>query len=463
MYYRVNDDIALRGWKDIPFAYYVKGEPGARKLTSREFFCMLLCDGTTDLEPSSTLERLERRGLVSRCKKGDVPSAWSVYRRHGNAHVPKMNLMLTGRCNYNCPHCFNAADNAPLMTEWSFEDLVRLLDQAQACGIHSVMITGGEPMLHPRFMDAVREIYARGMYVDKINTNGSFIRKDVLDELRAIGCNPLIKISFDGLGCHDFMRGVAGAEERTLRAIELCVENGFEVAAQVQVNRVTVGSLDETLCRLDDLGVSSSRLIRTSESDRWLANAAGATLSVEEYYATALEVCRRYAGHDHTMELFVWQLLSLSPASKSYHLFPMRFAEGAYHDGCSRCLANRQMVAITSAGEVVPCMQMSGYFTKRGISLGNVHEKPLSDILASRAYRNVVCDTVGDLRRREGRCATCQYFEQCGGGCPALALILPGGEAEGVDAIGADPSKCLFFAGGWHQIIKEALAGWECA
>ena len=463
MYYRVNDHIALRGWKNIPFAYYVRGEAGARQLTNREFLCLLLCDGTTDLEPNDTLEQLERRGLVSACRKGDAPSAWSLYRRHDNVHVPKMNLMITGRCNYNCPHCFNAADNAPLMTEWAFEDLVRLFDQAQACGIHSVMLTGGEPLLHPRFMDAVKEIYARGMYVDKINTNGHFIDRETLDCLRDLGCNPLMKISFDGLGCHDFMRGVAGAQERTLRAIELCVERGFEVSAQIQLNRVTMGSLDETLCHLDSLSVSSARIIRTSESDRWLANASGATLSMDEYYATALDICRHYMGQDHAMELTVWQFLSLDPKARSYHLHPVRFGKGTYSDRCPRCLGNRQMVAITSTGEVVPCMQMSGYFAKRGISLGNVRERPLGDILASDAYRNVACDTVGNLRGRDGACATCRHLEQCAGGCPALALILPGGEGQGVDAIGADPSKCLFFEGGWQQRTEEALAGWERA
>ena len=115
MYYRVNDHIALRSWKDLPFAYYVRQEAGARELTSRELFCMLLCNGATDLEPNSTLEQLERRGLVNACKKGDAPSSWSLYRRYDNTHVPRMNLMITGRCNYNCPHCFNAADNAPLI------------------------------------------------------------------------------------------------------------------------------------------------------------------------------------------------------------------------------------------------------------------------------------------------------------------------------------------------------------
>ena len=293
MYYRVNDNIALRGWKDVPFAYYVKGKHNARRLTSREFFCMLLCNGSTDLEPNDTLNRLERRGLVSPCEKDDAPSTWSVFRRCDNAHVPKMNLMITGRCNYNCPHCFNAADNAPLMTEWGLEDLVRLFDQAQACGIHSVMLTGGEPMLHPRFMDAVRGIHARGMFVDKINTNGYFISKEALDDLHALGCNPLMKISFDGLGHHDFMRSAPGAEARTLHAIELCIENGFRVSAQIQVNKVTAGSLDETLRCLDDLGVSSARLIRTSESDRWLANASGAHRGILHDHVRGLQTLQR--------------------------------------------------------------------------------------------------------------------------------------------------------------------------
>ena len=299
------------------------------------------------------------------------------------------------------------------------------------------------------------------MFVDKINTNGYFISKEALDDLHALGCNPLMKISFDGLGHHDFMRGAPGAEARTLHAIELCIENGFRVSAQIQVNKVTAGSLDETLRCLDDLGVSSARLIRTSESDRWLANASGATLSIEEYYTTMLEACRRYSEQDHAMELSVWQYLSLFPKSKSYCLVPGRFADGAYRDEHPRCLGNREMIAITSAGEVVPCMQMSGYFAKRGISLGNVRERPLGDILASEAYHHVACDTAGDLRRRGGKCSACRHFERCAGGCPALALILPGGERDEVDSIGADPSKCLFFEGGWQQRTKEALVGWR--
>ena len=58
------------------------------------------------------------------------------------------------------------------MTEWSFEDICGLLDQARNCGITSFQITGGEPMAHRRFLDILREIYRRDMDVFAISTNG---------------------------------------------------------------------------------------------------------------------------------------------------------------------------------------------------------------------------------------------------------------------------------------------------
>ena len=203
----MSDKVALRGWKNIPFAFYMQGVRHAAELSAGEFFAMLLCDGDTDLEDSDMMRSLERRALIARCEKGDAPSEWSRYRRFDNIYIPAMNLMITGRCNFNCLHCFNAADNAPLMSEWDFDELCVLLDQARDCGINAFTLTGGEPMMHPRFMDIVREIMSRGMYVEKINTNGWFITQELLDQMKDAGCRPVMKISFDGLGSHDKMRG----------------------------------------------------------------------------------------------------------------------------------------------------------------------------------------------------------------------------------------------------------------
>ena len=33
-----------------------------------------------------------------------------------------MNWMITGKCNYNCLHCFNASDNSPLVSEFTLSE-----------------------------------------------------------------------------------------------------------------------------------------------------------------------------------------------------------------------------------------------------------------------------------------------------------------------------------------------------
>ena len=456
MYYRINDTVALRGWKNIPYAYCLKDSVFAMPLSKRDFLALLLCDGKTELGPSEVLSSLEKRGFISACERGKEPSPWSRYIKYENTYMPKMNLMLTGKCNYNCLHCFNALDNAPLMGEWGFDELCDLLDQARDCGIHAFTITGGEPMLHPRFLDVLAEIAKRDMYVERLNTNGAFITQELLDRLRELGCCPIMKISFDGLGYHDWMRAHKGSQARTLAAIELCAQNAFEVRIQTQVNKKNLGSLYETVCLMEGLGASSVRLIRTSESDRWLLNAGDATLSFEGYFDSMLALAQRYAAEEHTMSLAIWQFLTLYPTEQAYAIQPVRCAGGEYNPKAPVCQGNRAMIAVSAEGEVLPCMQMSGYFAEHGMSYGNVHDTPLKELLSDGPYLEAVCRSLGELRCANTKCDSCRYFEQCCGGCRALGYLLSG---EGMD--GSDLSKCLFFHGGWYERVCEAFPGWR--
>ena len=455
MHYRINDNVALRAWPEVPHAYYVQGSVYAQPLSKKDFLALLLSDGQTDLGQSETLSSLEERGFVSACEPGEALSAWSRFKRYDNTYIPKMNLMLTGKCNFNCLHCFNAADNAPLMSEWDYDELCDLLDQARDCGINAFTITGGEPMMHPRFMDIMRAIHSRGMYVDMLNTNGFFITQEVLDEMRAMGCTPLMKISFDGVGFHDWMRARKGAEQNTLAAIALCIENGFAVRIQTQVNKRNLESMPQTIALMEQMGADSVRLIRTSEADRWRLNAGDASLSFEEYYASMFELAARYAAENHTVPLIAWQLISLFPETREYMLHPVMSSAGKYNAKAPVCRGNRAMVAVSSSGEVLPCMQMSGYFIERGMSYGNVHSTPLKELLSGGDYLQAVCRSVGELRAANSRCGSCRFFECCCGGCRALSYLLSG---DGVD--GSDLSKCLFFNEGWYERAAEALPGW---
>ena len=457
MYYVISEKIALRSWKFVKCAFYIKNQPYAHKIDEKNFELLLRCDGMHDIEPDELTENLEKNGMIRKCEKGEKVPEWSAHKSYPHRYFPKMNLMITGKCNYNCLHCFNAADNAPIMTEWSFDDLLDLLDQARGCGVNAFTITGGEPMLHPRFMDIIREIYKRDMFVEELNTNGFFITQEILDEMKSIGCLPLMKISFDGIGCHDWMRDRKGAEERTLAAIELCVKNGFRVMSQTQVHRRNLHTIMPTAVKLNDMGVSTLRLIRTTEVPRWEKNCPDSCLGIEEYFGKMLEFMYDYKDSGMKMNIVIWQFMKAFPADNSYKLDAVNCTSGKFNPTVPICRGNRGMIAVTSGGDVVPCMQMSGYLEEHGIHMENLHTSRLVDILTESKYMDMVCADLGVQLRNNQRCMECKYYKYCNGGCPALGLLYSG---EKLDFFGSDITKCLFYENGWYQKAEKAMEGW---
>ena len=455
MTYILNKNIALRSWWRVPYAYYVKGVRDAQRLTKEEFELLSLCDGQTEIADSSLVERLVQRRMIFACEVGAAClDPWQKM-DCDNRYFPAMNLMITGKCNYNCLHCFNASDNSPLMAEFTLEEAEKLLDEAQKCGINAFTITGGEPMCHKDFLPIIEGIYKRGMFVEELNTNGFYINQAVLDRMKEIGCNPLIKISFDGIGHHDWLRNRKGAEEDALRAIKLCVDNGFRVKAQTNVHRRNIESMLPTARLLDEMGVYEMRIIRTTEVPRWNENAKGATLDLDEYFAGMLDFVREYISEDHKMVIDIWQLMTLFPRSKSYNLRTVACCDGEYKPTRPVCPGNRSMVAVSANGNVFPCMQMSGYYEARNDILGNVKEYGLQPLLQMGKYLAEVCATVGELAEVNEECRNCPYFKYCAAGCRAVALTLTG------DKMGVDLSKCLFFKKGYYEKVVQTMGGFR--
>ena len=53
--YMLNSDIALRSWRLVPYAYYIKGVRDAKGLKKDEFEFLLKCDGKTEITENSPL------------------------------------------------------------------------------------------------------------------------------------------------------------------------------------------------------------------------------------------------------------------------------------------------------------------------------------------------------------------------------------------------------------------------
>lgn len=457
MYYRLKDDVGLRKWRYVDRAVYRKKSDIAFGVSQKEFDLLLLCDGEHDIEPSPYLADLLKRRYIEECKKGDHPSEWSLLHEYDNYYFPRMNLMVTGKCNLNCLHCFNAKDNAPLNTELSYEQIINILDQANDIGVHTFTLTGGEPLVHRRFLDIVRAIYERNMIIFELNTNGLLLTQKMLDVFKELGCYPLIKISFDGVGYHNWIRQHPKAEEMTIKAIELCIKNGFRVKAQVQVNRKNVDVMMETAKLLNRMGVDEMRIIRTTEAPRWEKNSPQSSLTIEEYYERMLEFAKEYTQSDMKMTIDIWQFLRLFPPYRTYSIVPVACSKDEFNIRIPMCKGNRGMIAVSSSGEVVPCLQMSGYFLEKGISLGNLFKTPLKELVKDSPYLNLAMAPLFKQIVENDKCADCKYYKACTGGCPALGLLY----SKDINFYHEDITKCIFFENGWYDRVNEALKDWK--
>ena len=461
MYYRLNDDYALRAWKFVNHVVYHRYSPNPIRVDEETFELLRHCDGEHDLEESSELKKLAEQGVIASCEKGEQSSEWSRYKKYEHRCVPEMNLMLTGKCNYNCIHCFNSADNVDRMGEWDYDELLDFFDQAADCGIHSITLTGGEPMFHPRFNDIVRAIYERNMVLEKLTTNGFFIKQDTLDLFKELNAKPEIKISFDGVGYHDWMRGGKGAEEDAMRAFRLCADNGFRIFAQTQVNRRNLASMKDTIRMLEDIGVTTMRIIRTTYSLRLGKTGPEVILPIEDYFSEMLDLAEWYMKGDHKMNLIFWLYLMLFPKEKSYKCVMDQRPDGSYRPTAPVCAGNRKMMAVSCEGNVIPCLQMCDYLAQRGQTFDSLKERRLTDILQSGKWLDAVCKNHYWLRQQNKMCDACEWFGHCGGGCRMLG-ILDGFEQTGeYDYSFSDPLACLFFKGGWYDRVKERLNDYE--
>ncbi len=454
MKYILNENIALRGWRLVPFAYYTKHGSAAAGLSAEEYFFLSACDGKTEIDGSAEekyIKKFTENGFIAPAKEGDSLSEWQKPRYCDNRYFPKTSWVITGKCNYNCKHCFMAKDNAHNMTYFTRDEWMKTLDDLDRCGVQYVTLTGGEPLLHPDFMDIVREISRRGMTLRHLNTNGALITQQMLDEFKSLGVRPLMKISFDCLGHHDWMRGVEGAEKQAIAAIDLCIENGFPVYVQTCIHRLNIDSLYDTAVFLAKKGVVEMRVIRTTEAPRWEENAGDACFGIEEYYERILEFTEKYAATGLPMTIDAWQVLHMYPTSKTYHYRPVTGGCHSFRPSLPVCGDNRGTVCINSDGNLVPCIKMAGYFDKVERRLGNAKTDDLQKILQESKYLDAATCTVAQLHEHTKECAECEYRKLCAGGCRAIALALTH------DYLGKDLAKCLYFKKGYMQKTDEVF------
>jgi radical SAM protein with 4Fe4S-binding SPASM domain len=451
MYWRLEDDLALRSWRDLPRTLLHTSDGEADVVGEADFGLLKCCDGVTPMPDGDRLRALEKRGRVRPSDEAAPIRDDQRLKTYDVAHFTSANIAVTGRCNYNCRHCFMAKDSGANRSEFTLEQIETILDDCARCGIMQISLTGGEPLLRRDFSEVLKAVAARGQKVANITTNGSLVDDELLGLMLALNQRPLMRVSFDGVGWHDWMRGVPGAEQAAVDAIRRLRQAGFTVLAQMCVHTGNVGVMRETTEFLAGLGVEDLRIMRTGESPRWRERSGGRELTFEEYYEAALDYLRWYVGSGLQMDVNIWSFARYSPATRKFHCLPVRCASGACGKGDPLCYDARREAFIGYDGEMSPCSQISGKFGVMGVSLGNVLKTGLETLLRESRYLDFVNMPVSALTKASAECRTCEYLGYCMGGCRAMALMMTN------DYLAPDGMSCVFFKKGYWRRLYDTM------
>lgn len=153
-------------------------------------------------------------------------------------------LQVVRHCNHYCGFCSNPS--TPF--EHTIESMRRLVDDLCARGYFGVVLTGGEPTLHPDLPTIARYAKERGLHVRMI-TNGHRLAQPAFAKAMADAGLDLVHVSIYSVRpeVEEHLRGTSGTLRLALAAIENAHACGIEVNVNSVINRHNADHLDETV------------------------------------------------------------------------------------------------------------------------------------------------------------------------------------------------------------------------
>jgi uncharacterized protein len=304
-------------------------------------------------------------------------------------------LHVTFACQLRCTHCYAVTDQAgPALP---VADLLSLLDQAHQVEFRQLVVTGGEPLLHPdrndllaALREARRRLARQSIGIERrhgkatrlvLRTNFALPLTDTEIASVAAAFDQVV-VSIDGnKDAHDSRRG-AGTFERSVSNLEryqslaatvpspgdLALACALPMAEHDQEQEISVRNLAKRL------GIRHTRLrpvLPLGRAAEWEA-------------PPTLQACASQGNPLRQIERGFWPTVTCGIGQNLY---------------------------VDPAGEAFPCYAFRGPHTR----IGNVLAQTLSAVLDSRACRDLARHTVDTNRK----CRSCEVRYLCGGGCKA--------------------------------------------
>lgn len=232
---------------EVPFVYNIHDDQ-LYELDDEAFEFLKKCDGKTPFPKSlpksfpgagsdkETIEFMLDEGIILM-----QDSAHPGIIRVERSPIPSLRYLLlniTNKCNLACKHCYLGRSGNIDIDVHQFE---KTISQFESMGGLKLMISGGEPLMHPGFWELM-EVLPSYELRKVILTNGTLLGKkearkisEYIDE---------VQVSIDGICSHDILRGV-GSYEKAMRGVINLQSSGIPVSIATMAHKYNAEEFDE--------------------------------------------------------------------------------------------------------------------------------------------------------------------------------------------------------------------------
>ncbi len=307
-------------------------------------------------------------------------------------------------CNLRCTHCLSSS-GTPAANELTTAEALDLVDQVHRARVFQINFGGGEPFMRPDFEEILAACHNRGI-MTCISTNGTLLDAARVARL-ATSRLVAIQVSMDGAKREtcDAIRG-AGVFDAATQAVKLLAATRIPTSINTVLTAQNAGEIPAMHEMARSLGVSL-RVSRFRPSgrgaDNWeaLRPSPAQLLAFSDWLAAS--------GDVRTGDSF----FSLTSQER----------QGL---GLNLCGAAKLTCCVGPTGNMYPCAFLQTERFKAGSLRTETFQEIWDDSEIYASFRSL----------RIHSCEECQRFDQCHGGCPAVAWHLKN------DINGGDP-ECL--------------------
>lgn len=172
-----------------------------------------------------------------------VGKAWAyAYTLAGSPRPLSLIYHVTGRCNFKCGFCNLWRSGSRLYpVETPADEIKRHVEQFADLGTISMSFTGGEPLIRKELPDLYA--HAKDCGINTIlNTNGWFVQEKI-SELAPHVDYAEVSIDSPDPKENDLIRGMSGAFDRGIKAVELLKEHSVPVTIAATITNGTLNRL----------------------------------------------------------------------------------------------------------------------------------------------------------------------------------------------------------------------------